>query len=147
MSQQHGDRCPRFSRDAMPRGLRIAGLVAIGIVGIVVFAVVFGLLVRWLWNAVASPVLGLRQITYWQALGLTILARLLFGGLGFNGAQSRARRRSRQRPAAEDGAGVEPTPAGPGPSDYERYWREEGQAAFAAYLQREEQGKKGAGPG
>ena len=40
----------------------------------------------------------LRQITFWQSLGLLVLARILVGGLGGGGSNgSRGRRRARQR--------------------------------------------------
>ncbi len=49
--------------------------------------------VMWLWNAVlAMAVDGVRPLTYWQALGLLVLARLLFGGFRFGASHS-----SRQR--------------------------------------------------
>ena len=40
-----------------------------------VTGVVFGL-----WNGVLTDVLGVKPITYWQALGLLVLAKILFGG-------------------------------------------------------------------
>lgn len=40
------------------------------------------LVVMLLWNAVLPPVLGLGALTYWQAGGLLILCRILFGGFG-----------------------------------------------------------------
>ena len=45
--------------------------------------------VMWLWNAVlAIAVDGVRPLTYWQALGLLVLARLLFGGFRFGASNS-----------------------------------------------------------
>lgn len=35
-----------------------------------------------LWNAVLSPVLEVNSLSYWQAGGLLVLCRILFGGLG-----------------------------------------------------------------
>ena len=34
---------------------------------------------QWLWNITLPDVFGLKQITYWQAFRLLILASLLFG--------------------------------------------------------------------
>jgi hypothetical protein len=51
-------------------------LFAIVLVGIV------GLLTVGLWNLLVPPILGLPTISFWQALGLLLLSRLLFGGLG-----------------------------------------------------------------
>lgn len=45
--------------------------------------------VMWLWNAVlAAAVDGIRPLSYWQALGLLVLARLLVGGFRFGSPNS-----------------------------------------------------------
>lgn len=49
------------------------------------FAIVgFSALIAWavyaLWNGVLIEVVGVKAITYWQALGLLVLAKILFGG-------------------------------------------------------------------
>jgi hypothetical protein len=41
----------------------------------------FGYVVMSLWNAVLPAVTGLHAITFWQAVGLLVLSRILFGGL------------------------------------------------------------------
>jgi hypothetical protein len=46
----------------------------------IVFAAVFGWVVMSLWNWLMPNLFGLHLITYWQALGLLILAKILFGG-------------------------------------------------------------------
>ena len=40
----------------------------------------FGALVMWLWNNILPAVLGVGALTYWQAVGLLVLCRILFGG-------------------------------------------------------------------
>jgi hypothetical protein len=40
---------------------------------------VFGLIVKSLWNWLMPELFGVRSITYWQALGVWLLGRLLFG--------------------------------------------------------------------
>ncbi len=51
-----------------------------------VFAILFIGLVGWLvmtlWNTLLPAILGVATITFWQALGLLTLSRILFGGLG-----------------------------------------------------------------
>jgi hypothetical protein len=59
---------------------RIVGWVITGLALACFFALLFGLLVKWLWAATLTPLFHLPQPTYWQAVGLIILARLLFGG-------------------------------------------------------------------
>ena len=44
------------------------------------FVAVFSLAVYGLWNGVLTDVLGVKAITYWQALGILVLAKILFGG-------------------------------------------------------------------
>ena len=46
----------------------------------IVAVAVFGFLVMSLWNWLAPDVLGARTITFWQALGLLVLSKILFGG-------------------------------------------------------------------
>jgi hypothetical protein len=47
---------------------------------ILAFLAIFSFVVYELWNHVLSDVLGVKMITYWQALGILVLARILFGG-------------------------------------------------------------------
>jgi hypothetical protein len=47
---------------------------------VLVAAVALGFIVESLWNAVVPPVFGWRLITFWQALGLLLLSKILFGG-------------------------------------------------------------------
>jgi succinate dehydrogenase hydrophobic anchor subunit len=50
--------------------------VAIVLVSFVVFVLVF----RWIWNRTVPAVFGLKEITFWQAVGILILASILTGG-------------------------------------------------------------------
>lgn len=59
---------------------RVLKFVAIAIVAIAVFSFV----VMLLWNAILPRVTGWHSISYWQALGLLVLSKILFGG--FRGA-------------------------------------------------------------
>ena len=43
---------------------------------------VFGFVVMNLWNWLVPAVLGGKLITFWQALGVLVLSRILFGGFG-----------------------------------------------------------------
>ena len=52
---------------------------------IVVFLAVCGEVVLHLWNWLAPAIFGWHTITFWQALGLLVLCRILFGGLGHRG--------------------------------------------------------------
>jgi hypothetical protein len=42
----------------------------------------FGGVVMWLWNAILPAVLGVKAISFIQALGILVLSKILFGGFG-----------------------------------------------------------------
>jgi hypothetical protein len=44
------------------------------------FVFLAGLAVMLIWNAILPAVLGVTVITYWQAIGILVLSRILFGG-------------------------------------------------------------------
>ena len=67
---------------------RIAKFVAMGVAGIVavtIFIFLGGKVVQLLWNWLLPPLFGFPAVTFWQGLGLLVLSRILFGGLGRGG--------------------------------------------------------------
>ncbi len=70
----------------------------LAILGLVLFIFIGGEAVMHLWNWNLPPLFGWREITFWQALGLFALCRILFGGFGFHGSgRSNSRRRMKER--------------------------------------------------
>jgi hypothetical protein len=63
----------RIVMDPMPTALVFTGLV---LLGFIVFVLVF----RWVWNHTLPAVFGVREITFWQAVGILFLATVLTGG-------------------------------------------------------------------
>jgi hypothetical protein len=64
----------------------------------IVAALALGFIIMHLWNWLMPPVFGLRLIGYWQALGLLVLSKILFGGFrGGHWAGMRWRRRMMER--------------------------------------------------
>ena len=59
----------------------------------VIFTFIGGGVVMLLWNWLAPTLFGLRQVTFWQAIGLLALCRILFGGFGLGGGGHRNSRR------------------------------------------------------
>ena len=53
-------------------------VLSIGVV--LVSFVVFVLVFRWIWNRTVPAVFGLKEITFWQAVGILVLASILTGG-------------------------------------------------------------------
>jgi len=73
-------------------------LAPLAILGMLLFIAVGGEVVRLLWNWLLPDLFGWRAITFWQALGLLALCRILFGGLGRHvGGGFRHRRRMAER--------------------------------------------------
>ena len=60
-------------------------IVPAAIVGIAVFIFIGGQLVMHLWNWLLPPLFGWRLLTFWQAVGLLALCRILFGGVSGRG--------------------------------------------------------------
>ncbi len=56
----------------------------------------FGFIIMLLWNALMPVIFRLPEITFWQALGLFLLSRLLLGGFGPGGGGRRERRNRRK---------------------------------------------------
>jgi hypothetical protein len=54
--------------------------VPLAIVGFLLFIALGGEIVEQLWNWLLPPLFGWRAITFWQALGILALSRILFGG-------------------------------------------------------------------
>lgn len=65
---------------------------------IAAFIVIGGEVVMHLWNWLLPSLFGWRQITFWQGLGLLLLCRILFGGLGHGGHGGRRCRGNRLTP-------------------------------------------------
>ncbi len=49
----------------------------------------FGKVIMLLWNNVLTPVLHVSEITFWQGLGILVLAKILFGSFGGRGGPNR----------------------------------------------------------
>jgi hypothetical protein len=68
------------------------------ILGIFLFLFIGGQVVMYLWNWLLPPLFGWRLITFWQALGLLALCRILFGGHGWHhGGRRNFRHRIQER--------------------------------------------------
>ena len=73
-------------------------IAPLAIVGIFVFIAIGGEIVLQLWNWLLPSLFGWRQITFWQAVGILALCRILFGGFGRHGFhRSNFRRRMAER--------------------------------------------------
>jgi hypothetical protein len=78
--------------------MKLFWIVPLALLGIALFLLLGGEVVKWLWNWLLPPLFGWRELTFWQALGLLALCRILFGGHGLHGSnRSNVRRRVGER--------------------------------------------------
>jgi hypothetical protein len=139
-----------FSKGMISRLAHIIGWAIIGLGFAGLFALVFGYVVKWVWNMLMPAVFGLNEITFWQAFGIVILAKLLFGGFsphrhdrGYRYDRLHHDWRFPWNRFTEHRQDLK--------SNYRNwkyyhgFWHDEGQAAFEAYIdrkKRQEQEKK-----
>jgi hypothetical protein len=53
---------------------------AVTVAIVAILFVLFVLVFRWIWNRTVPAVFGAKEITFWQAVGILILATILTGG-------------------------------------------------------------------
>ena len=82
----------------MTKKRKLLFFAPLAIVGFVAFAAVGGAVVMGLWNWLLPTLFGWPEVTFFQALGILALCRILFGGSGWRGhMQSNVRRRVGER--------------------------------------------------
>jgi len=67
-----------FEHPCSPRHYFRKGLAIVILVPAAIAAL--GFIVMSLWNGLLPPIFGIKTIHFWQAIGLLLLARILFGG-------------------------------------------------------------------
>lgn len=50
-----------------------------------IFIFGFSAIVMWLWNALLPDIIGVNPVTYWQAMGILALSKILFGNFSSGG--------------------------------------------------------------
>ena len=70
--------------------MRRAMKMVMFVVMFVVFCFLLGLVVEHLWNWLMPTVFGLKPISYWQAVGLLVLCKILLGGFHKHGHGGRS---------------------------------------------------------
>ena len=60
------------------RVMTISGLAVAGLCIAAALALVFGLVLMYLWNWLMPEIFGLPAITFWQAWGLVVISHILF---------------------------------------------------------------------
>ena len=112
------------------KGAKIFGMVVIGLLTAVIFGLLFGYFVELLWNWLMPEIFKLGKITYWQAFGLVLLARLIFGSIGHDHPSGHPHRRYHHWHKNREYGGMNWREW----NYYDRWWHEEGRAAFEKYM-------------
>jgi len=68
-----------------PIGRKLLWIAPLALLGIAIFITLGGEIVKVLWNWLLPSLFEVRTITFWQALGILVLCRILFGGGGWRG--------------------------------------------------------------
>lgn len=113
---------------------RIVGCVIGGIFTAVALGFLFGWLVMLLWNWLMPLLFGIKVITYWQAFGIVLLSKLLFGSIHHGGKKHHgcwSHHHINKCKSDEDWM-----PAGDYRNwkHYHKYWKERGKEDFESYL-------------
>jgi hypothetical protein len=115
-------------------GKRIAGKIIGGIFMAALFAFIFGLFVMLLWNWLMPALFNLPVISYWQAVGVIIIARLIFGGghhrPSFSSREPLQHKFNKYKLMRYCGHNGEEW------KHYEDFWKEEGSEAFKKYVEK-----------
>src|ERR1044072_9505892 len=77
----------------MSKLTRVLVFAPLAIMGMIIFTAIGGTIVMLFWIWLAPELFGSRLITFWQAIGLLALCRILFGGFGLSGGSHRNSRR------------------------------------------------------
>lgn len=98
-----------------------------------IFILVFGYVFMRLWNWLMPELFGLTTIAFWQAIGLLVMAKLLFGGFEGKGGRGSGKKGSKRcRPKSFRSQKTDFSKW----KHYERFWEDEGEKAYKDYVAR-----------
>jgi hypothetical protein len=108
----------------------MARKILAGLAAAIIGALVVGLLAKFLWNETIAATFGVATVSFWQAVGLFILAKLCFGFGGSTRRLDRTHRRGRAPAAAVQHADIT---ALADDETFKTYWQTEGRSAYEAF--------------
>ncbi|HWQ57468.1 MAG TPA: hypothetical protein VN540_00485 [Clostridia bacterium] len=116
----------------IPKWMKIPLYAILGVVGFAALGFLFGWLIQHLWNWLMPGVFGLKEIGFWQAVGLFVLARILFGisGSRHDGNSRSKEKRKKKYGSESDDKDWESW------RHYDEWWEGEGKKAFRDYAER-----------
>lgn len=105
------------------------------IIAAAIFLLLFGYGFMLLWNWLMPDVFGLPTLGYWKAVGILVMAKLLFGN--FEGKNHKKSSKKSKRPFREwntDSCKKDLSKW----EFYDDFWKEEGEKAFDEYVERKQ---------
>lgn len=115
---------------------KILKFIGFGII-ILILLIAFGGVIKILWNALMPEIFGLKEISYFQGVGLLLLSRILIGGFGSDKSSNDNRQGLKNYKvgpvSVKVGPPVEEEKTNSEDDSYEEWWAEEGESSFEAY--------------
>ncbi len=132
--------------DGAMKVLKVIGMVLLGIIALVAF----GFIVQLLWNWLMPGIFKLREITYWEGLGILALSSILFGRLGGGSSDDKKKDKKNCTPIRDEirrefekefnkeyekeyGKKAENAANAEYEQMYEKWWEAEGKDSFEKY--------------
>lgn len=106
----------------------IIGIIIFGTIIITGLAALLGYVVMSLWNWLMPELFDLPKLSYWQAVGIFILAKLLLGGCGSKGKCKTSECKDKSDKNKTDFSKWK---------HYEEFWKEEGDEQYQKYIERQ----------
>ncbi|CAM3402478.1 hypothetical protein [Zobellia roscoffensis] len=101
----------------------------------IAFLLLFAYIFMYLWNWLMPEIFGLTTLTYWQAAGLLILSKIIFGSFSEGGGRKKKHKKGQsKRPFNTKRRGI----CGDDFSKwkhYDAFWKDEGEKAYDKYVE------------
>jgi uncharacterized membrane protein YraQ (UPF0718 family) len=126
-----------------PEWARSIVYIIFGLIVAVFLGFVLGFVIQQLWNWLMPGIFNLKEITYWQAVGIFILARIILGSFSSNVSQDGANEKKKRIACEEEKADIRKEWGSW--KYYDEWWDQEGKKAFESYVseKQEESGNEG----
>ncbi|WP_299228659.1 hypothetical protein [uncultured Psychroserpens sp.] len=111
--------------------IEIFVMIVFGAIFISGLVILFGYVVMWLWNWLMPDIFGLPLLSYWQAVGLFILLKLLLGGCSMGSGNKKSSKDSNKK--CKDNSKTDFSKW----KYYNKFWEEEGDKYFQQYVERQ----------
>ena len=113
----------------------IAGWVILGAIGIGALAILFGFVIMWLWNWLMPELFELPALTYWQAVGIFILFKILFGSSGSGSSDCK---HSKSKKYSDSDCKKDSKGSFSKWKHYDKFWKEKGEQAYNEYVEQKD---------